>query len=299
MSFLRYLSLPLLVCAVLLLTGALGSQSASPSRSAATTPTADHTAANADRILDQALEMLDPSRLAWLETTLWQKGNVQGFTYMAEGRYLTAPNHRFRLEFTTRHGDASVAHHAVSDGITLWQGTRVGDGKWTEATRIDIKKVLSSLGVQQSAARLRDEFLGEQSFRGVVPLLSGLRQRVAWLRAETVRRNGRPFFKLNGKWRDDVVASLAPPDKPWPDGLPRHCRLYLDVRSLWPQRVEWWGQDPLRAGEVLLVQMEFRDAMFNRPLSPERCALEFSLPQARQEAADKTEEMIDNLRGRN
>ena len=44
--------------------------------------------------------------------------------------------------------------------------------------------------------------------------------------------------------------------------------------------------------------MEFRDAVLKHPLPPERCAREFSLPPARQDAQDKTEEMIEKLRNR-
>jgi hypothetical protein len=298
MSFLRYLSIPLLIGGALLLTGALGSQSASSSRFAAATATADHSAPAAARLLDQALAALDPSRLAWLETAVWQKGSLQGYDYVTEGRYLIAPNYRLRLELTTRYGQATVTQHAVSDGVTYWQGTRTGNGNWTNASRVDLKKVLSVLEGQQSPVYLREEFLREQSFGGVLPLLRGLRQQMAWLKVEKVRRNGRELFKLTGKWRDDVVASLAPPDKPWPDGLARHCRLYLDVSTLWPHRFEWWGQDSPHRADGLLVQMEFRDAVLNRPLSAERCSHEFSLPRARPDAHDRTAELIETLRGR-
>jgi hypothetical protein len=284
-----------MVCAVLLLTGALGSQSASTSRPAAAPLTADGTAPSAVRLLDQALELLDPSRLTWLETKLWQKGIVQGLRYVTEGRYLAAPDHRLCLELTTRHGDAQVLHHVVSDGATWWQGMRVGDGEWT-ATRVDLKQVMRVLQAPQAPVQLREDFLREHSFGGVVPLLRSLRQRMAWLRKETVRRNGREFFKLTGTWRDEEVSGLAPACEPWPDGLPRQCRLYLDVRNLWPHRVEWWGQDPPRPGDVLLVQMEFRDPVLNRPLSAQRCAREFSLPTTPHFVLDQTAEVIESLR---
>ena len=55
------------------------------------------------------------------------------------------------------------------------------------------------------------------------------------------------------------------------------ARLYLDPKTLWPHRLEWWGADPPRPGDVLLMQTEFRDPLLNRPPPPDRLMRELTL----------------------
>jgi hypothetical protein len=276
MPFLRYFAVVLLVAAAaILLTGALKSQPRSPVR---ITPNPEVNAA-AVQVLDDAIARLDPSRVGWLETKLWQKGRLDRFAYESEGRCLVGPDHRFRLELSTRQGRTAASALTISDGATLWQGRRNGDGRWTDVTRTDLAQALQE-SRNASVPLARDAFLNGQSLSGVVGLLHTARTRVAWSRKETVRRDGRTFVKLTGSWSAESAAAFAPSGKPWPNGLPRLCRLYLDEHTLWPHRVEWWGPDVPRTADVLLLQMEFRDPVLNQPLSAERCAREFALPVA-------------------
>src|SRR5438067_1872531 len=62
----------------------------------ATPPDPDAVAA-----LDEALAFLGPAQTAWLEMTLWQQVEAQGLSYQAQGRYLSGPGHRLRVELKT------------------------------------------------------------------------------------------------------------------------------------------------------------------------------------------------------
>jgi hypothetical protein len=265
----------LLLSAAALLMGALSSQLSSPSRPTPNPP-AD---AAATKLLGEALARLGPDRVTWLETKVWQKGCLDRFTYEAEGHYLAGPNHRFRLELTTFHGRAAATSLLVSDGHTLWQGRRRGDGPWSDVSRVYVGQ-WGPTGAADSLSRLPDQVLASRLFDGIAPLLHALQSNLAWSRKETVRRSGEVYFKLTGAWSEEALRVLAPPDQPWPDGLPRRCRLYLDVQTLWPHRVEWWGPSSPRSPDALLLQIEFRDPVVNQPLSSERVAREFSVPHA-------------------
>ena len=75
--------------------------------------------------------------------------------------------------------------------------------------------------------------------------------------------------KETGRWKGHAVVRLTgrkPP--PVPDNQPGECRLYLDAQTLWPCRIEWLGRVPDR-GDVLLVQMEFRDPVLGQPVHDE------------------------------
>jgi hypothetical protein len=128
--------------------------------------------------------------------------------------------------------------------------------------------------------------------------LPALRQRLNWVRKETVRRGGKVFVKLTGTWTPAEAAALCPAGQPWPAGLPRQCKLYLDADTLWPHRVEWWGPDPPRPGEALLAQAEYRDPILNQPPGPDRTAHDFTVELPPDGVTDVTDETVARWRTR-
>jgi hypothetical protein len=227
-------------------------------------PTTPEPAAAA--LLDEAVRSLSAPHAEWLQTTIWQKVRLPGVAYEASGRYLLAPGKRFRLELETRLKTGCGALLLVSDGADVWQASRVRAGRWESVSRRSLAEVL--------AAGAGTDVLHGPTFAGVQPLLRDLRVRLSWVRREVLP--GREQVRLTGVWPADAIAHLAPPSSPWPEGLPRRCRLTLDARTLWPQRVEWWGPSARPEREVLLAEMEFRAPLRNCPLSAGRCAAEFT-----------------------
>lgn len=300
MSLLRLPLFAVPLGSILLVAGATNwpSTPAAPAAAAPPLATVTHADPEATRILDGALAALAPERIAWLETTLWQRVNVQGLAYEADGRYLTGPGHRVRLEMKTRTGSGEGRVLIISDGATLWQAHRFTGDQWNMVTRVDLKEILTTLAGPGMLPGLRDEFFQDQSFTGILPLLQGLRQQMVWGPKETVRRGNHEWIKLTGSWLPEMACAFAPPGQPWPAGLPRQCRLYLDPRTLWPHRVEWWGADAPRVGDVALVQMEFRNPVLNRVLTAERCAAEFTFDTRGVGMTDQTREVAEKLKAR-
>jgi hypothetical protein len=303
---LRYVWLAPVAASALLLADAQGylgspgfvpSLIAPPSRTPpldpATPPDPDAAAA-----LDEAVAFLGPEKTAWLEMTLWQQVDAQGLSYQAQGRYVSGPDHRLRVELDTYVGATRGQLRIVSDGHVVCHVTRSAEDAPT-CSQLRLPEVLAVLNVPGTPRRVSDDFYREQAFGGVVTLLPGLRQRLNWVRKETVRRGGRVFVKLTGTWTPAEAAALCPPGQPWPAGLPRQCKVYLDADTLWPHRVEWWGPDPPRPGEALLAQAEYRDPVLNQPLSPERAAREFT-PDVPPEGVttDVTDEVVGKWRSR-
>jgi hypothetical protein len=296
MSYSRFVLLPLVACTALLLTGSLGpgrpSAGPRPAEAAMIAPLAPASQpappadpvpdAEAGAALARSLALLAPDRLRWLEVALWQRITAQGMSCEAEGRYLAAPGGRFRLDLKTRNGGCPGALQVINDGTCLWQTTKIGPGDQTTYRRYRLEEVQAALDDPATAPAVRDEFLRDQNCAGVLTLLPALRERMTWFRRERVRRDGRLLVKLSAAWKPAEAAALVRPGTPWPDDLPRQVRLYLDPETFWPHRLEWWGPDPDRPDDSLLIQMEFRDPVLNRPLSAERCAREFR-PDAQSE----------------
>jgi hypothetical protein len=139
-----------------------------------------------------------------------------------------------------------------------------------------------------AGSQLRREFLQRPHFQGMTPLLRNLHSRLVWARCEVLRRAGDEQIRLVGVWSKEKAAKLAPSDEPWPIGLPRQCHLYLDARTYWPRRVEWWGPSSGADADRLLVQMEFRNPVFNRPLPANVCARLFTFQPGNVEIQDET-----------
>jgi hypothetical protein len=225
----------------------------------------------AERCLEQALDAFKPDRISWLETAIWQKVQLPGCEYQADGYYRLAPGQRFRLEIHTHPAEGEGTIVSVSDGRELWHADRSGQGEWENVKHTNLSEVFAVMN-GPAGSRLRDEFLQQPHFQGMTPLLRNLRCSMVWARSERLRQNGGERIHLVGVWAKEVALKHTLPDRSWPIALPRQCHLYLDGQTFWPQRVEWWGPTAAGGADRLLVQMEFRDPVFNHPMPEETCA---------------------------
>jgi hypothetical protein len=243
--------------------------------------------AAAERCLERAAEAFRGDRVRWLEMAIWQKVQLPGCTYEADGCYHLAPGQRFRLEMHTHPGEGDGTLLSVSDGRDLWQAERPGQGAWENVTRVNLSEVFAIMN-GPSGARLRDEFLQRPHFQGMAPLLRNLRNRLVWAHSEVIRQAGRQRIHLVGVWSKEEARRQASSEDAWPIALPRQCHVYLDARTYWPQRIEWWGPSTAGGADHLLVQMEFREPVFNRPLPAETCARLFAFHPGNAEVEDET-----------
>jgi hypothetical protein len=273
MRLYRFLPLLLTVGALVLLTGALKR----PAGNAPPEPTLEDglegaaADANAELALDEAIAALSLGRADWLATDVWQKVRLPDFEYEATGSYVRAPHDRFRLELRAkpRGGNEGVVL-LVSDGTTLWEAERAGGSTWEEVSRLRLADVLARGG---AGAPGHDDLLRGPKFTGVVPLLRNLRERMRWVRREPLSDSE---VRLSGAWPAAKLAALVPEGEPWPEGLPRRCRLVLDARTSWPRRVEWWGPTAPDGPNVQLAEMELRAPVIGQPMPEDVAARTFS-----------------------
>jgi hypothetical protein len=261
--------------AALLLTGMVNRQPAPLAESAPLAGQPDN--GESRRLLEQAIVTYAPGRIAWAELTLWQRIMDDGAAYEVSGRYLAAPGHRVRLELQTQVGGTRGEVKLVSDGKVLWQWERLG----AEAPRlsgVELPKLQPGLNTPEYVAWATGETLRAEAFAGVGALLQLAHERLHSLRSKAVRWKGLEIIQVTGDWPEDPAQLADVPDYLRPRHTPRLCSIYLDAKTLWPHRVEWWGSERPADPPTLLLQTEFRDPVLNRPLPPERCASEFGVP---------------------
>lgn len=278
------------------LMSAMAQQPAPPAKSATPTP-APKLDPDAKLVLDEAIKALDRQRLAWIETTIWQQMDVQGVLFQAEGIYLAGPERRLHMNLKVHLGNSVGKMETVCDGNTLWEVTQLGAaGK--QITKVELDKVDDSLKRASVSPKVWDEYFQSLCFAGVMPLLQSMQQNMTPTQRENVRWNGQDVVKLTAVWSANHVKNITPTEKhAWPPFLPKHCRLYLDEKTRWPHRIEWWGPSPPRDDNSLLLQMEFRNPKFAK-MSEERCARVFKFDPGSTDVLDRTERTIQELTAR-
>jgi len=247
---------------------------------------------------DEAIGRLVPGKIDWLQCRIRQQVTMPGLSYTAEGRYLLAPEHRFRLEVQTRTGERAGSLVIVSDGVNLWQANRIGAGKWEKVTRVGVKEVLATLDGAGNAARLRSEFLEGPKFSGIVPLLRALRGRLVWVARTPSRDNSTDVFELTGVWPPAALREKVPADHPWPGGLPRQCKIVLEAGTLWPRRIEWWGPLGEQGPDQVLARTEYTGAVIDQPLAEDVAAQTFTFTPGDAPITDRTPEVAADLAAR-
>ncbi len=69
--------------------------------------------------------------------------------------------------------------------------------------------------------------------------------------------------------------SLPPVEGLRPPPQARRVCVFLDPRTMWPRRVEWWGETA-EGDPVTLAELEFRTPVLNQPLSAAECRQAFT-----------------------
>lgn len=311
MSWMRIVLLPLVIASLWLLAGALGQQPSparprtgpaprpAPRPAPPPPPKAD---AAATKILDTAVKVLDPKKLGWVETTLWQQANLQGLTFRAEGHYLAAPGNLLRLDLQVNLGDTQGKLLVVSNGSTWWERLQVGNSDQVDIKKMDLKTVLATLNSPNMPGQVRTEFFQRWSFTGVAPLLQAIHRQMTVTGQEQLSWKGRPVHKLTAVWSEASAKALVGPNSRWPDFLPRRCCLFLDANveefHAWPRRIEWWGPATSALGETLLLQMEFRNPKLGKKLSDEQYAAQFQFNPGKAQVQDLTHRATEEAKNR-
>src|SRR5207237_6745090 len=141
----------------------------------------------------------------------------------------------------------------VSNGGTLRHACRVGAGAKPVVYLLPFPTATDPAAPPEQVARARDEFLAQYGCPGVQPLLRNVRDRLQNPVHKATRWNGRDVVKVTGAWCADLSQTAAVPPDLLPRARPRRCQVYLDARTLWPHRIEWWGGGERQDRDALLM----------------------------------------------
>jgi hypothetical protein len=266
--------LPVLAGAILVLAGALNQKSA-PAKPIVVVDGSQVSDPQAMVVLDQALAALAPERVRWLQCKVWQQGMCEDFRYQGCGRVLLAPGQRSRFDLNVQVGKTVGELRLVSNGKVLVQSIRLGGDK-AVVTRMDLPPDVPDPALAPKTAALREQFLEANGGNSLSALLGGLRQCLRGAQRRQYSWSGHDAVVIAGALPEESNVDVPGIGLVPPRFQVRQAVLFLDGKTLWPHRVEWWGSEQANQPLQLLLQTEFRDPVLNQPMTPERCAAEFA-----------------------
>ena len=238
----------------------------------------------AAQALKRAITELDSDKMPGLQTKLWQQVCIPPLTYEATGTFLSGTEHRLRIELEVQSKGKRRQWRRLSDGQTLWEAERVGEGEWS-ISQLDLTRLRATLSdVETTAAARADSLLGQLAL-GPALLLKTLRRDVTFTCQQQIRWHNRDVLLLSG------VRSSAV-NQEWPAYTARQCRLVLDAETFWPHHIEWWGPAPSATGDIRLVQLEFRQPLLKQPIADQV----FTFSPQNAPVVDCTEQWLEKLR---
>jgi hypothetical protein len=86
--------------------------------------------------------------------------------------------------------------------------------------------------------------------------------------------NGKQVVRVTGDWtcQDNIPAASRPPL------MPRTFVLFLDAKTHWPMRIEWWGSTRPGDEQALILEMEYREPKFDRAESTTSLRTRLTVP---------------------
>ncbi len=276
MSKKTFYLVPIFSCSVLLLTGAFNYQDiisspappwpTQPSRSSFV-PQPAPVAPGLEKLdgpglLEKALAALAPNRVRWLRMKTWQKLADDELSFEAEGRLVLGPNHCARLEMTCRTGPKTGQYLVVADGVVLAQVLRLPGQSPQVSNQPLFDKETGAPAIPL------DQLFRDKGCAGPYPLLCELQRKLTDLQVQTGHWQNRPALLLTGN-----LPPTGPAGNQFANQFampPRRGLLVLDPQTLWPLRLEWWGD------HSLLLELEFRDPEINQQLAHADCVREFT-----------------------
>jgi hypothetical protein len=218
---------------------------------------------DATRLLEKAVQKIDPQRTPWLKTKIRQTMTDAKTNFVAETTLQRGPNHCARLEMDIgKRGRLLV----VSDGELVAQ-VRKSPGS---APEVRVEHMPAKVDESADDGIAKEKFLIGKSCGGPAALLQQLQQHLQNGKLQTGLLHDIEVIQISGELNPEAMPLCARTTIPV-----RHAYVYLDAKTLWPHAVEWWGVDRTNQSRVIL-RVEFLEPELNCPLSDEECMRIFS-----------------------
>lgn len=222
---------------------------------------------DARQLLTKALAKLGDVKAAWLHTKIRQTVCNADTSIVAEGFLQRGPNQCVRMEMEVVRDGVHSRLVMVSDGEILAQVQKLPGGKPIAVVE-RLPAVTPEASEKSQAAR--EAFLDGKSCGGPAALLRPILQHLQAGKLQTGLYHDRPVIQLNADLDPSKILAYSAMKL-----AALSACVYLDAKTLWPVRIEWWGADNARTARPL-ANSEFHDPIIGLPLADEASAHMFS-----------------------
>ncbi len=233
---------------------------------------------DANQLLDRAIAKLTACNAGWLRTKIRQTTKLNEADVVAEGWLQRGPNQCARLEMELGSGQTRGRLVVVSDGAVIAQ-----------IRRLPGALPIVVLDEVPGDSSNRDALLQERGCSAPLVLVRDLRQHLREGTLQTGLLNDAPVVQIGG----DIDAAHAPAAIRSKAPI-LFVRAYLDARTLWPSRLQWFDSAD---AEHPILRIEFADVAIGHALSLEECAGVFSYhPGGDERVLEKEERFLPTRR---
>ncbi|MBM3996697.1 MAG: hypothetical protein FJ303_21465 [Planctomycetes bacterium] len=215
------------------------------------------TQTDAGQLLQMAIAKLDPAKTTWLKTKIRQAVSDGTSHFVSEALLQRGPNHCARLEMTIKMAGCESNLTVVSDGDVVAQIRQLPGIE----PKFEVQELPDGPDSQREAV------LNAKSCGGPAALLRQLHEQMRNGRLQTGRLKDRTVIRIHGDLDAGAKTSFA--------SSAHTAVAYLDTKTLWPCRLEWWGIDSANAPRLISC-MDFEGTEVNCPLSADECMRVFS-----------------------
>jgi outer membrane lipoprotein-sorting protein len=228
-----------------------------------------------------------------IQADLTQQVSIGDQQFKTAGHYVQAGN-KLAIRYTVNpdqgaHGEMLE----VCDGKELWTLLTLSDSK--RVTRRNVQQILAAAAAASKRDVPEAALNVEMGLGGITALLASLDRMMVFDVMKEEEIDGQKRTVIQGHWKKDL-AQRFPKDKDdlLPPFVPDLVRVYINSRTLFPEKLLYLKKQATKKTFKPLVSLEFRNAEFDRAVDEEMFV--FRVPD-NIVPEDVTKVFIDRLSG--
>lgn len=182
----------------------------------------------------------------------------------------------------------------VCDGKELWTMLTLPDTQATKrVTRRNVKQILEAAMIAEQNKKTEETVSVELGLGGLTALFASLDRTMEFDAMKEDEVEGNPRTIIQGHWKKDRMQRFAKDkDNNLPLFIPDMVRIYVNNRTLFPEKILYLKQQPQKKTYKALVSLEFHHVEFDGPVDDDAFAFIFPdeiVPE------DVTKQYLDRL----
>ena len=197
--------------------------------------------------------------------------------FKINGEYLSAGK-KLRLNYSVSPEQGVKGEMLeVCDGKELWTMLTLPDTQPSKrVTRRNVKQILEAAIIAEQNKKTEDTVSVELGLGGLTALFASLDRTMDFDGIKEDEVEGTPRTIIQGRWKKDRFQKFAKDkDNNLPLFIPDMVRIYVNTRTMFPEKILYLKQQPQKKTFKALVSIEFHHVEFDGPVDDDAFAFSF------------------------